>query len=190
MSDTGDVLSPAEAQRMRQQLAESALVVDLLTQLPESHTQEQAIRLLVELAEELCDPAAVGFAPTGPSGSVAIVALPPTAETLTMIEAAASSLSTSRGWAQTGSGFAVSVNAGSEQLGVLAVADVASPERVEEYAKLLAIMSGPIGLAIANAQSRQVLADSERRYRLLAENATDVVWQLDADGVLVWVSPL
>lgn len=33
------------------------------------------------------------------------------------------------------------------------------------------------------------LADSEQRYRLLAENATDVVWQLDADDLLVWISP-
>jgi diguanylate cyclase (GGDEF)-like protein/PAS domain S-box-containing protein len=35
---------------------------------------------------------------------------------------------------------------------------------------------------------RRKLADSERRYRLLAENATDVVWLLDGDGVLLWVS--
>ncbi|MEI8082206.1 MAG: PAS domain-containing protein, partial [Actinomycetes bacterium] len=35
----------------------------------------------------------------------------------------------------------------------------------------------------------QRLAESEERYRLLAENANDVVWQRDADQVLVWVSP-
>ncbi|MEI6621537.1 MAG: EAL domain-containing protein, partial [Actinomycetes bacterium] len=33
------------------------------------------------------------------------------------------------------------------------------------------------------------LSESEQRYRLLAENATDVVWQSDADAVMVWVSP-
>ncbi|MEI6624556.1 MAG: EAL domain-containing protein, partial [Actinomycetes bacterium] len=37
--------------------------------------------------------------------------------------------------------------------------------------------------------ARRDLADSERRYRMLAENATDVVWQLDADDAMVWVSP-
>lgn len=37
--------------------------------------------------------------------------------------------------------------------------------------------------------TEQSVAASEQQYRLLAENATDVVWQLDADGVLVWVSP-
>ncbi|MEI8081591.1 MAG: EAL domain-containing protein [Actinomycetes bacterium] len=37
--------------------------------------------------------------------------------------------------------------------------------------------------------ARRYLADSERRYRMLAENATDVVMQLDPDDVLVWASP-
>ncbi|MEI6623692.1 MAG: PAS domain S-box protein [Actinomycetes bacterium] len=35
----------------------------------------------------------------------------------------------------------------------------------------------------------QRLAESEERYRLLAENASDVVWQRDADQAIVWVSP-
>ncbi|MEI6624513.1 MAG: CheR family methyltransferase, partial [Actinomycetes bacterium] len=37
--------------------------------------------------------------------------------------------------------------------------------------------------------TRRALADSENRYRLVAENATDVVWQSDPTGALVWVSP-
>jgi len=36
--------------------------------------------------------------------------------------------------------------------------------------------------------ARQQLVDSEARYRLLAENASDVVWQVAADGTLQWVS--
>lgn len=36
---------------------------------------------------------------------------------------------------------------------------------------------------------QQALADSERRYRLLAENATDVVWLVDKVGAFAWVSP-
>ncbi|MDO8732327.1 MAG: EAL domain-containing protein [Actinomycetota bacterium] len=38
------------------------------------------------------------------------------------------------------------------------------------------------------ANSAELLR-SERRYRMLAENATDIVWQLDVDGVLLWISP-
>ena len=37
--------------------------------------------------------------------------------------------------------------------------------------------------------ARQALANSQRRYRMLAENASDVVWQLNADTLLEWVTP-
>ncbi len=37
--------------------------------------------------------------------------------------------------------------------------------------------------------ARQALLASERRYRLLAENATDVVIEYDENGVIGWVSP-
>jgi diguanylate cyclase (GGDEF)-like protein/PAS domain S-box-containing protein len=33
------------------------------------------------------------------------------------------------------------------------------------------------------------LAESERRYRLLAEHASDIVYQTDAEGRFVWISP-
>ncbi|MEI6624511.1 MAG: PAS domain S-box protein, partial [Actinomycetes bacterium] len=33
------------------------------------------------------------------------------------------------------------------------------------------------------------LAEAQTRYRLLAENATDVVWQVDADTTVRWVTP-
>ena len=35
----------------------------------------------------------------------------------------------------------------------------------------------------------EALANSEKRYRMLAENATDIVWFRNADGVLEWISP-
>ncbi|MEI8083096.1 MAG: PAS domain S-box protein, partial [Actinomycetes bacterium] len=41
----------------------------------------------------------------------------------------------------------------------------------------------------AEVEAEQRLATSEHQYRLLAENSTDVVYQLDADSRVVWVSP-
>ena len=48
-----------------------------------------------------------------------------------------------------------------------------------------------VGLRDVNEQilSRLALADSERRFRLLAENASDIVWELDTDFTMKWVSP-
>ncbi len=38
-------------------------------------------------------------------------------------------------------------------------------------------------------QARAELIASENRYRILAENASDVVWQVDRNGEILWVSP-
>ncbi|MEI6621605.1 MAG: PAS domain S-box protein [Actinomycetes bacterium] len=37
--------------------------------------------------------------------------------------------------------------------------------------------------------SERALSDSERRFRLLAQNATDVVYQLDTNFTITWISP-
>ncbi|MEI6623544.1 MAG: PAS domain S-box protein, partial [Actinomycetes bacterium] len=48
-----------------------------------------------------------------------------------------------------------------------------------------------VGLRDVHEQvlARQALANSQRRYRMLAENASDVVWHLDTRTVLQWVAP-
>ena len=48
-----------------------------------------------------------------------------------------------------------------------------------------------VGLRDIQAQvlAEQELVAREERYRLLAENASDIVWQVAPDGTLTWVSP-
>jgi len=41
----------------------------------------------------------------------------------------------------------------------------------------------------AQVKAEAGLAASEERYRLLAENASDIVWRTDNDAILEWVSP-
>ena len=50
-------------------------------------------------------------------------------------------------------------------------------------------ISAEMALVESERRVGRALADSEQRYRLLAENVSDVVVQGDADGSLVWVSP-
>ncbi|MEI6623541.1 MAG: diguanylate cyclase [Actinomycetes bacterium] len=178
-----------EVQRLRRQLAESAMIVDLLAELPNSHTQEQAVQALLGLAEELCAPRCVGFVPpTGQRYSEAVVR-PSEEGALELVETTAAALGESRRWISVGTSFAVSVNAGADRCGVLAVVDVASPQDIDEYGQLLRTMAGPLALVIANARFQSALVESETNYRLLAENATDIVWRLDGDSIMVWVSP-
>jgi PAS domain S-box-containing protein len=53
------------------------------------------------------------------------------------------------------------------------------------------VVGAIIGLRDINEQviARQSLASSERRYRLLAENATDAVYLVSSAGVIQWASP-
>ena len=43
--------------------------------------------------------------------------------------------------------------------------------------------------AEATVNHRRAIAESESQYRLLAENASDIVWRTSRDGVIEWVSP-
>lgn len=56
-------------------------------------------------------------------------------------------------------------------------------ERLAEAEQRLREMSAE------HQRSLEELAASERRYRMLAENATDVVYAIDPSGMISWISP-
>jgi diguanylate cyclase (GGDEF)-like protein/PAS domain S-box-containing protein len=185
----GGRTAPGEVQRLRQKLAEYAMIVDLLTDLPESRTESEAVEALLDLAQELCAPTALGFVPTTVVGVDAAVVRPTTDAAVAEVEATASALGERQRSIELGSSFAIAVMAGEQRCGVLAVVDVVVPQDIGEYQQLLSTISGPLALVMVNAESRLALEASETNYRLLAENATDIVWRLDADSIMVWVSP-
>ncbi|MEQ1702434.1 MAG: PAS domain-containing protein, partial [Ilumatobacteraceae bacterium] len=61
--------------------------------------------------------------------------------------------------------------------------------REELAARLAAAERHLLEVSAQHTRSLEELAASERRYRMLAENATDVVYALDTTGRITWVSP-
>ncbi len=60
---------------------------------------------------------------------------------------------------------------------------------LEELAADLGFAMGAITMREEHERAAAALADSEKRYRLLADNANDVIWQTDMDGRFTYLSP-
>ncbi len=60
---------------------------------------------------------------------------------------------------------------------------------LEELAADLGFAMGAITMREQHERAAAALADSEKRYRLLADNANDVIWQTDMDGRFTYLSP-
>ena len=88
-----------------------------------------------------------------------------------------------------GSGVAVPVVPRSEVAIVLEFFDEARGGEPRPEIDLVAGVATLVGSLVERQRSEHELRRSEQRYRLLAENATDVISVTDVDGVLKYVSP-
>ncbi len=59
----------------------------------------------------------------------------------------------------------------------------------EEDKRFLGIVASAIGVEEERGRSEEALLKSERSYRLLAENVTDVIWIIDLNMKFVYISP-
>lgn len=55
--------------------------------------------------------------------------------------------------------------------------------------ELGALLSSVGSEILRNVQASEALAKSEQRYRLLADNVADIIWTMDLDGHLTYISP-
>ncbi len=59
----------------------------------------------------------------------------------------------------------------------------------DQAIELLEYLAADIGYGLSRLRGIQALAASEQRFRLLAENAMDLVFAVTVQGVITWVSP-
>ncbi|MHB8908863.1 MAG: HD domain-containing phosphohydrolase [Syntrophales bacterium] len=74
--------------------------------------------------------------------------------------------------------------------GVLAVDNLRSARRLNETdISLLMGIAPQIGISINNARIYERLREREKRFRILAESAPDIIFTLDTEGMLMYVNP-
>jgi len=82
------------------------------------------------------------------------------------------------------------LNTPSGTVGVIAVQDYENPDRYSEHDKdFLASIATQVALAIEHREAGIALQDSEKRFRALIENSSDVIALLQADGKITYISP-
>ncbi len=77
---------------------------------------------------------------------------------------------------------------GGEVIGTLAISSARPRSFDPEELDLLQGLADQAAIAITNSNLVSRLTESEERYRYLVENAPDLVWSIDADGRLTFVS--
>jgi len=77
-----------------------------------------------------------------------------------------------------------------ESLGVLMVDNISSKKTlVESDMSLLMGIATQIAISITNAASFSKISESEEQFRALSENAPDIIYTLDIEGVCTYVNP-
>jgi len=75
--------------------------------------------------------------------------------------------------------------------GVLAVDNLRSDRTLNETdISLLMGIASQIGISINNARTYEKLQEREKRFRILAESAPDIIFTLDTGGMLTYVNPM
>ena len=83
----------------------------------------------------------------------------------------------------------VPLRAGAEILGLLHLADRRKDRFTPESIRFLEGLGASIGVALAQKRMQEALAESETKYRIVADNTYDWEWWTAPDGSYLYVSP-
>jgi len=179
----------AASSDLDRQLADHAMVADLIGGLTGIRTETGVVQSIFELFTALCAPAGLLYVPLfdgEPGDAQSRPALHGGAE------GAAGRLTTldqDYAWADSGDGFVLRLAHLDSTVGVLEVDGLAFPEHREHYLNLALTIGKVCGLAIANARSfealessKGALCESEGRLRAILAAMEDQVFVFDEEG--------
>lgn len=85
---------------------------------------------------------------------------------------------------------ASSLGDGRHIIGYISVDNLISQQPITSHQReILFLFAQTIGNLASQKRTEETIQESERRYRLLADNASDVIWMMSMDGYYTYVSP-
>ena len=139
------------------QLADYAMVFDLIGSLPRAMTETRAIENVFELFAMLCAPTRLVYVPFigGQPGNA--LSRPAEQSVGEAIQARLAGFREDYAWTESGNGFVLRISHQDETLGVLEIEGLAFPQHKQHYLNLALAVVQVCGLAIANARAYQEL---------------------------------
>ena len=161
--------SAAALSNANQQLADDAMVLDLIGSLPGTRTEARAIENIFELFTMLCAPTHLVYVPLIGDQPGNALSRPAEQTIGEAIQARLADFREDYAWTESGNGFVLRIRHQDETLGVLEIEGVAFPQHKQRYLNLALAVVQVCGLAIANARAYQEL---ERLVEELEESLT------------------
>jgi hypothetical protein len=138
--------------RIRQQLADDAMVFDLVGRLGKVNTEAQVMADICQLFTTLCAPARLIYTPLAAGAPSNILAQPAATLDTEALPRDLVGVQESYAWLPSGRGFRLRIGDRDETLGVLEVDEIAFPEYREHYVNLALSIVDICVLAIHNAR--------------------------------------
>ena len=165
---------------VNKQLADYAMVSDLIVGLSDVVTEEDAVSNILELFTMLCAPDKLVYLPLIDGEPGDMVSRPVSPVDTKAITEKVSGFDQAYAWTESGNGFFLRVSHQNQTVGILEIEGLAFKEYKKYYLNLALTIGRVCGLAIANARKYQEIKQSEKkikRYALDLEQANEEVKQ-------------